>query len=134
MAAAAHNPQAGESFLERARREWIEPEYQPPAGYEGAVEALQRPIRNLSRDEGPGKPRHGEGCLLLELFYALRAKLHPFGNPALCKVLARERQSGLPRVNANDSQRWPGARGLDGEPAGTAADVQKRAGPPQRCA
>jgi len=107
-------------------RRWIESEYQPSAGDGGAVDALQGAIRNLARDEGPGKPRHDECCRLLKLFHALRAKLDSFGNSALCKVLARERQSRLPRVNRDDSQHRPGARGFDGEPADASADIEKR--------
>ena len=128
MAAAAHNPQAGESFLERTRREWIEPEYQPPAGYEGAVDLLECLIRNLGRDEGPGKPRQGEGCVLLEVLHALRAKLDPFSNSALCQILARKRLSRLPRFNTDHTQRRPGVCSFDGQPADAGADIEKRAG------
>jgi hypothetical protein len=107
-------------------RRWIESEYQPSAGDGAAVDALQGAIRNLARDQRPGKPRHDECCRLLKLFHALRAKLDSFGNSALCKVLAGERQSRLPRVNRDDSQHRPGARGFDGEPADARADIEKR--------
>ena len=69
------------------------------------MDAPENLIRNLGRDEGPGKPRKGERSVLLELLHVMRTKLHPFGNSALCEVLARERQSRLPRVNPDDSQR-----------------------------
>ena len=131
MAAAAHNPQARERFLKGTGWQRIKSEYQPPAGHEGAVDLLECLIRSLGRDEGPGKPRQGEGCVLLEVLHALRAKLDPFSNSALCQILARKRQSRLPWVNTNHTQRRSGACGFDGQPADASADVEKHAGPLQ---
>ena len=41
----------------------------------GAVDALQRRLRNLGPDEGPGEPCQRKGCCVPKLFHALGAKL-----------------------------------------------------------
>ena len=59
------------------------------------------------------------------MLHAFRANLIAFNGPASGNVSARKRQRWLPWVNANDPQRGPGTRRLDGKPAGTRADVEK---------
>jgi hypothetical protein len=129
MAAAAHNPQAPERFLEGIGRFPVQSENEPAPGPERTVHALKHLIGNLRAYESARHPSQSKMLDCGKVLGAREAQLDALGDVAFGKVGSGERQRGLPGVDAYHSEAWPRSCGFDGEAAHTRADIEKRARP-----